>query len=237
MSRTLSTKNLPESKGLPKTLQPSNTMGRINNITLEDGFEEGQLNVVLHLESPDLGENFEGFLVDKDNPNGGRYRGQIGRVKIAPFAFSNAVVNGRTIDRDLSILQALKSLASALGKTQELDLIEAATIEQYVKKAAKVLSGNTFLNWCLAGKEYLNKEGYTNYELFLPKAVYKVRKAGEVEGVPYENIDVEIDKSKLYKFDPVAHIRKKKAAAAVTGFSTPAPTATGTGVQSDFDLD
>src|SRR5690348_3276608 len=135
----LSTKNLV-SKGLPKSLQPGNHVAKINNITLEEGFDGGSYFVLLHLEGEDLGQGFEGFLVNKENPNGPRYKGQTGRVKLTPYAFSSGEHNGHKFDRDLSILGALKNLAIALGKQQELNQIESKTIEQYIPLATKVLS-------------------------------------------------------------------------------------------------
>lgn len=218
----LSTKNLA-GKGLPKTLQPGNHAAKINTITLEEGFDPGTYFVVLHLEGADLGDGFEGFLIQKENPGGPRYKGQIGRVKLTPYAFSSGEHNGHKFDRDLSILAALKNLALALGKGEELNQIESKTIEQYMPLAARVLSGDTFLNFCIAGREYMNKEGYVNYDLYLPKT--------SKDGVPYERLNVE--RSRLFAFDPETHIRKRKVEA-VPNFRVPASPNDNL---SDFDLD
>ena len=219
----LSTKNLT-GKGLPKTLQPGNHVAKINNITLEDGFEAGSYFVVLHLEGEDLGESFEGFLMSKENPNGPRYKGQTGRVKLTPYAFSSGEHHGHKFDRDLSILGALKNLAIALDKQEQLHKIETKTIEQYVPLAAKVLSSDQFLNFCIGGREYLNKDGYTNYDLFLPK--------NTKEGVAYEKLQP-VGKRRLYHFDPVIHIRRKKIES-IPDFKAPISMDASLG---DFDLD
>lgn len=220
----LSTKNLG-GKGISKTLQPGNHVAKINNITLEKGFDEGSYFVVLHLEGEDLGPGFEGFLIDKDNPNGHRYKGQTGRVKLTPYAFSSGEHNGHKFDRDLSILGALKNLAIALGKKEELNQIESKTIEQYIPLAAKVLSSGLFLNFCIGGREYLNKEGYINYDLFLPK--------NAKEGQAYERLNPE-SKSRLLRFDPDTHIRKRKIDS-IPDFKVPSSTIGGS--LADFDLD
>lgn len=219
----LSTKNLA-GKGLPKSLQPGNNIAKINNITLEPGFDEGSYFVVLHLEGEDLGESFEGFLISKDNPNGPRYKGQTGRVKLTPYAFSSGEHNGHKFDRDLSILSALKNLAIVLGKQQQLNQIESKTIEQYLPLAAKVLCGDTFLNFCIGGREYLNKDGYVNYDLFLPK--------NTKEGVAYESVQPE-GRSRVYQFNPAVHIKKRKTET-VPDFKV--PTMNNQDL-ADFDLD
>jgi len=218
----LSTKNLA-GKGLPKSLQPGNHIAKINEITLEQGFDEGSYFVLLHLEGEDLGEGFEGFLISKDHPSGPRYKGQTGRVKLTPYAFSSGEHNGHKFDRDLSILSALKNLAIALGKQKELNEIESKTIEQYIPLASEVLSGETFLKFCIGGREYLNKDGYVNYDLFLPK--------NTKEGIAYESLQV--SKSRLYQFDPAVHIRKRKTET-VPEFKVPGINSQGF---ADFDLD
>jgi hypothetical protein len=218
----LSTKNLT-GKGLPKSIQPGNQAAKINEITLEPGFDEGSYFVILHLEGEDLGEGFEGFLINKAFPNGPRYKGQIGRVKLTPYAFSSGEHNGHKFDRDLSILSALKNLAIALGKQQQLNEIESKTIEQYIPLASEVLSSDTFLRFCIGGREYLNKDGYVNYDLFLPK--------NTKEGVAYESLQAA--RSRLYPFDPTVHIRKRKSEV-VPEFKV--PTITNQGF-ADFDLD
>ncbi len=46
-----------------------------------------------------------------------------------------------------------------------------------------------FLEFCVAGKEYEGKSGYTNYDMWLPKAEGKKYAFGAVEGgvvIPYD---------------------------------------------------
>lgn len=203
-----STKNLPEAKGMPKTIQPGNVVARILSIGLEPGFNEGSYNIILNLETERPGDNFEGFLVDKDNPSGPRYKGQVGKVKLRRYSFDWSF-KGEPVDRNDAMLKSLKSLAIALGKKEQLDEVLTETIEQYVKEANKVLTGNTYLNFCIAGKEY-TREGYLRYELFLPTAVFKNPKKGvHKTEMPYESIPSS-EESQLMVFDPIRHIIKKK---------------------------
>jgi hypothetical protein len=206
----LSTKNLPESKGFSKTIQPGNRVARINSISCEaNPFQPEKLRIILQLETDELGEGFDGFFIDKDRPELGKYKGQIGKVRLSQWDYADGEYNGEPIYRDDTMLKALKNLARALGKEAELNEIEAKTIEQFVEKASPILSGpESFLSWCIAGREYMNKEGYPAYDLFIPKA--------EKRQYPYEALEVEI--SKLLKFDQTKHIVKPKPAATVNNF-------------------
>ena len=66
--------------GLPKTISPGNHVLKINMIDLEDfKFIDGAKHLILHVETEPIA-GFEGFALDKDNPEKGHYDGQIGRV-------------------------------------------------------------------------------------------------------------------------------------------------------------
>jgi len=76
-----------------------------------------------------------------------------------------------------------------------------STIESYYTAFAKDKPfGDTFYRFCIAGKEYTNREGYKAHELFLPKY--------SKDGVPVEKDSVQV--SKLIKYNPADHIRRKK---------------------------
>lgn len=192
----LNFKDLPESAGTPKTLGPGNITAKVYDIKLLKGYKENSLHVVLLLEGEDMGAGFEGFLVDPDNKMGPRFKGQVGRIKLTQWAYEDGVTpSGYVVNRDENIMKALRNLSKALGKMDEIINIEAKTIEEVVEKAAVILKGDAFLNWTVAGREY-DKDGYTNYDLFLPKPG-KNEVVYEIPGtVP----------SKLVKFDASKHI-------------------------------
>jgi hypothetical protein len=48
-------------------------------------------------------------------------------------------------------------LSEVLNKRDDLDMIEADTIEEFMKSADSVLSGDTFINACVGGREWENK--------------------------------------------------------------------------------
>ena len=179
--------------GLPKTITPGNHVLKINSIELEDfKFIPGAYHLMMHVETQPI-EGFEGFMIDKDDESKGRYAGQIGRVKASQYAFADGETKtGIKIQRDRSILIFLRTLAHTI----ELDswFIEQDgkhdTIEDFVKAFNKTAEfRDKFLEFCIAGKEYEGKSGYTNYDMWLPKAEGKKYAFGAVEGgavIPYD---------------------------------------------------
>ncbi len=203
----LSTKSLPAGSNNPsKTLLPGNKMCKINSINLEKfTFKEGAYNLMLHLESEDMGEDFDGFFVDKDDPTKGKYKGQIGRVRAGEYAFSDAVTRtGIEIKRDLEILKFIKNICIAADCEDWFNNQDEKyqSIEEFVEAFnAECPFKDKYINWCLAGKEYVNKAGYTNYDLFLPKF--------SKSKVPFESPNVTL--SKLIQFNKSEHIRTVKS--------------------------
>ena len=115
-------------------------------------------------------------------------------------------------------------LSEVVGKRSELDAIEASTIEDFMVKAGNVCSETGYINACLGAREWENKEGYVNNDLFLPKR--------SRDGVPLESMDTE--SSNLLSFDKnnTNHFRPfLKKEVVNSGNFEPAPS-----VGSDFDL-
>ena len=160
--------------GLPKTITPGNHVLKINSIELEEfKFIDGAYHLMMHVETAPI-EGFEGFMIDKDDESKGRYQGQIGRVKASQYAFADGETKtGIKIQRDRSILIFLRTLAHTL----QIDswFVEQdgkhETIEDFVKEFNKTADfREKYLEFCIAGKEYEGKTGYTNYDMWLPKA-------------------------------------------------------------------
>ena len=120
-------------------------------------------------------------------------------------------------------------------QTKSMDWLEKQenkhdTIESFYKAFAKdkPFKGR-FFNFCIAGKEYTNKGGYTGYELFLPKY--------SKEGISLESATA--SPSKLLKFKPEEHIKKKKVETVSEFGDSPSPTSGSDIISnsgSDFDL-
>jgi hypothetical protein len=224
----LSTENLVDSNGggLSKTIKPGNITAKINDIQLEDfKFIEGAVHVVLNLETEPI-EGFEGFFIDKDNPDLGHYQGQIGKVQASQYAFADGTTkSGIKIERDKNVLIFLKKVSAALGKDEWFlsQNNKHNTIHEFIDAFNRdKVSKDIFLDFCIAGKEYENKNGYTAHNLFLPK------------NNPGTYVFGEANSSKVMTFNENDHIIKmaKPVAAPVESFGddTSLP-------GSDFDLD
>lgn len=201
-TKKLNTKDIKTSgeQGTPKSLQPGNVVCTIHNVKLRDfRFKPNAYEMVLTLEGPDQGPDFEGFFIDKNDESLGRYKGQVADVKAGEWAFSDGVTkSGIEISRDEDILKFMKNLCVSLDINNWLVSQDDKhdTIESLVEKfnEDKPFKGIA-MEYCIAGKEYTNKNNYTAYDLFLPKF--------SKEGSPF-------GKTRVAKFNPDTHIRRKK---------------------------
>ena len=224
----LNTKDMQVGAGKVRPLiGPGNNVVKINSITFDQTpFDTDAYNVMLHVETKPVGGDFEGFFKDKDNESAGRYEGQIGRVRMTPYPYkTTTLASGREIDRDQEVLKSMIFLSEVMNKRVELDTIEANTIEDFISSASKLLSG-TYFNVCLGSREWENKEGYINNDLYLPKL--------SKDGVPAEQLDKE--NSRLLSFNEATHVRKvQKKAESTTSTASFEPAMNGS-AGSDFDL-
>ena len=197
----LSTDDLGNSgSGLPKTINPGNQLLKINNIDLEDfKFIDNAYHMILHVETEPI-EGFQGFALDKDNPDKGHFKGQIGRVKASQYAFADGETKtGIKIQRDRAILMFLQNLCKTMGINEWMTAQHNKhnTIESFVEEFNKTASiKDKYIEFCIAGKEYVGRTGYTNYDLWLPKAQSGKYAFGEV------------DSGKVIKYDESKHLKK-----------------------------
>jgi hypothetical protein len=160
--------------GIAKTITPGNHKLKINSVIAEEfKFISGALQIILNVETEPI-EGFDGFLLDKDNESLGHYKGQIGRVKAGQYAFSDGETKtGVKISRDNSILVFLKSICTTLGMLDWFDAQDNKhdTIEDFILAFNDSAPyKDKYMDFCIAGKEYEGKTGYTNYDLYLPKS-------------------------------------------------------------------
>jgi hypothetical protein len=186
--------------GLPKTISPGNHVLKINMLDLEEfKFIDGAKHLILHVETEPI-DGFEGFALDKDNPEKGHYAGQIGRIKASQYAFADGETkSGIKIQRDRSILIFLQNLCKSLGVNDWFTDQDGKhdTIEDFIEAFNKTAPiKDKYLEFCVAGKEYEGKTGYTNYDMWLPKAENKKYAFGEVE------------EGKVITFDESKHLKK-----------------------------
>jgi len=214
--------------GMAKTIAPGNHTLKINSIELEDfRFIEGAKHLILHVETEPI-EGFEGFWIDKDDESQGRYDGQIGRIKASQYAFADGETkSGIKIQRDRSVMIFLQNLCNTLGINEWFRNQDGKheTIEDFFHAFNKSAEfRGKFLEFCVAGKEYEGKTGYTNYDMWLPKAENKKYAYGELEA------------GKVIAYDEAKHLKKLetkevKSFGEDDGFDTPSKSS------SDFSLD
>lgn len=192
--------------GMSKSLKPGSNVVKINKVYL-DRPEQATFMVrdkgyyfKYDVETKPI-PGFEGFLIDLNNPEGPRYAGQIGTVKsmFPKFFYADRLLpNGNTISRNDKILQEIRKICIA---TKSLDWFKENDekhddIESYVEAFNNDAPfKDKWLNVTIAGVGYLNKQGYTAYELYFPSS-----KTGgyayELEGTTPSN---------LIPFDPELH--------------------------------
>ena len=213
--------------GIPKTITPGNHKLKLNSLVGEDfKFIPGGISIVLNVETEPL-EGFEGFMLDKENPDAGHYKGQIGRVKSGQYAFADGVTkSGVQISRDNSILVFIKSLCTTLDIVDWFDAQDNKhnTIEEFITAFDKTAPyQDKYLDFCIAGKEYEGKTGYTNYDLYLPKS--------SRDGFAY----AKLGSGKQLLYSEALHLKKLEAKKVETFGEDDFEVSTKVG--SDFDLD
>ena len=223
----LNTKDMSAGTGKAKpVIGTGNKKIKINYITFDQTpYDMDAYNITLHVESEPMGGDFNGFLKDVNNPSGPRFEGQVGRVRFSPYPFKDTTLpNGNEIISDNEVLKAMIFLSETVNKREELDAIEASTIEEFMSKASGICSNTGYINACLGAREWENREGYVNNDLFLPKRTRM--------GIPLEALDVEDSKLTVFDKTDSNHFRPfiKKEPAVVNSFE---PSSTS---RSDFEL-
>ena len=128
----LNTKDMSAGTGKAKpVIGTGNQKIKINSITFDQTpYDMDAYNITLHVESEPMDGDFNGFLKDVNNPSGPRFEGQVGRVRFSPYPFKDTTLpNGNEISRDNEVLKAMIFLSETVNKREELDAIEASTIE------------------------------------------------------------------------------------------------------------
>ena len=211
-----------------KTISPGKWTVKINSVELVTPvYDKNSYHMVYNVEGPDMGPEFEGFYIDGQTQTGPRYKGQIGRVKSSYYAYNDTTLkNGTEIKRDQSILKAVYFCCVATNNTSWLEEVDGKfkTIEELVRGFSKHISG-TWVKMIVGGKEYTNKQGYTNYDLFLPK--------NNKDSYVMELSDAQ--PSKLMEFNEAEHIKRQKVEK-VESFGSDNPFNESSSESLDFEL-
>ena len=190
----LNTKDMSAGSGGTKpVIEPGNNVIKINSVSFDQTpYDAEAYNIVLHVETEPITGEFNGFLKDMENPNGPKYEGQVGRVRFSPYPYKDTTLqSGTEISRDTEVLKSMVFLSETLDKRGELDKIEANTIDQFMVECNKIFSNSDYFNACLGAREWENRDGYINNDLFLPKR--------SKDGLPIEALNSEANR--ILKFD------------------------------------
>ena len=223
----LSTKDMSAGSGKARpVIGVGNNKLKINNITFDQTpYDVDAYNITLHVEGKPEEGDFQGFLKDVNNPEGPRYAGQVGRIRFSPYPYKDTTLpSGIEIQRDSEVLKAMIYLSEVLNKRDDLDKIEAATIEDFMTQCNTLFSNSEFFNACIGGREWENKDGYVNLDLFLPRM--------SKDGIPLEALEKQ--NSRLLTFNENDHLRRIQKKENTTNSFEPAKTTVNAG--DDFDL-
>jgi hypothetical protein len=219
-----STKNVSANRVSP-VIGPGNHKVKINSLSFDaTPYDPQAFNIILNVETEPVGGEFQGFLVDADNQNGPRYQGQVGRVRMSPYPYKDTTLpTGRKIVAADEMVKAIAFLADVTGKRDEVDMIEANSLEQFSNACKQIFKNTEYINACIGGREWENNDGYVNVDLHLPRL--------SKTGLPLEAVGSTAGRLLTFNYDE--HVRKlvKKEAAATSGFE---PTSGNSG--DDFDL-
>jgi hypothetical protein len=148
--------------GTAKSLQAGVVYAHIYSGQVRTSNKGDKKTLELVLEGP-ASEGFEGWAIDKNNPEGAKFTGQSSRVSgtiwTDQFNDSNVTKN--------ELMFKLAVIASELGLRDQVDNISASSIEDWVEKAINILKGHN-LYWFLKGTEE-EYNGKTIIKLSLPK--------------------------------------------------------------------
>jgi hypothetical protein len=195
-----------------KGIVPGNYKAKINKVELWQqpwNTHENGLFLVIKFETMKPSPDFEGYPIDENNPDGPKHEGLVGNVRFSSFAFKDGH-NPRTntpINRDKAILEAILSLCTELDCVQWFKDAHGKydTIEEWVDafNEAKPYA-DKYLEVCIAGDEYLGKDGKVKRNLYFPKFE-------KIDGTYYNAYKSLTSTRKLIKFDESRHFKKIEA--------------------------
>ena len=181
--------------GVQKSLQPGVVNAHIVSGTVKTSSKGDKKVLELILEGPAL-PDFEGWAIDKANPEGPKFTGQSSKVTATSWTDQ---FNVQDLNKN-EILGKIVVIANELGLRKEIDNIsnqEITSIEQWVGLAIDVLKGHDS-NWFLKGSEE-EYNGKTIVKLSLPK--YKFVASDKAK------LDL-FDKTNIYHYKTLAPSQK-----------------------------
>jgi hypothetical protein len=185
--------------GTSKSLQPGVVLAHIYGAQVRSSEKTGKKALELMLEGPEL-ENFEGWLVDRNNENGPKHKGQTGKVMATTWIENHNETNVMKNE----IMYKLTIIAEQLGLRDQINTVTGESLKDWVSKVVNIIKGQDVYFFIKGSEEEYN--GKTIIKLSLPK--YKFCAA---------------DQSKLDKFDRTNKYHYKSLEnKPISGFEPPA---------------
>ena len=141
----LNTSGMSAGSGKEKpVIGPGNQVVKINSITFDvTPYAADAFNIMLHVESEPMEGEFQGFLVDPNDPNSPRYAGQVGRVRFSQYAYKDAILpNGNEISRDTEVMKAMIFLSEQMPKIHDMTSIVTRSLHPRPVRKAHWFSPN-----------------------------------------------------------------------------------------------
>jgi|LakMenE18May11ns_1017448.scaffolds.fasta_scaffold9758587_2 hypothetical protein len=200
--------------GPSKVLEYGNHEVTVVKVILDENrFQPDSYFLKFIVEGPDMGDDFQGLLFDKNDPSLGRHRGQVGWVKANQYAFADKNEGGLVIKRDQEILKYIKLLAleCEAGDWFIAQNGKHSTIQEFIQAVneSKFFKDKP-LRVCIGSRRYESK-GYMNNDLFLTRWTKKNK--------PFESVSVPASESMIPVFNETEHVYTKKEKE-VSGFSS-----------------
>ena len=160
-----STKGQEVKKGFgpSKSKQPGIVYAHINSMYLVTSGKGDKKALFFNLETPPVGGDFEGWAIDKNNPDGEKYKGQIGKITASAWTTEFNSTNPDEND----IVYKVLVIADEMGLSEEVANIEAPNIEEWIANVNKILC-NKNIYFFVKGKER-EYNGKTLVDLLLPR--------------------------------------------------------------------
>jgi hypothetical protein len=174
--------------GVQKSIQPGVVYAHIYSGALRTSNKGDKKVLELVLETPAI-NGFEGWAIDKNDLEGPKFKGQSSKVTATvwtdQFDNPNASLN--------EIMSKLVMIAKALGLKDQVDNINASSIDEWVKAAIQIVSGKDLYFFIKGTEEEYN--GKTIVKLSLPKYKFAANDEAQLD---------KFDKNNQYHYKALA---------------------------------
>ena len=199
-------------KGGPyKGIVPGNYKAKINKFMLWDEYwkPDNGLFLVMSMETTKPTPDFEGYPIDSNDPDGPKHEGLVGNVKYSTYPYKTKydTRKGKEVQRDIAILEDLFYLCVELDCVEWFKAAQGKypTIEEWIEAFNNDMPyKDKYLEVCIAGEQYFDKEGKLKTSLHFAKY--------EKDGTKYINAYKALSSTKkIVQYNEAKHFKKKEA--------------------------